>query len=91
MQKVLKAGRYMHIYNLDTVKQVNKRVRYNIWQAISDIGGFKDGLTLIVSTFLYSVASTLFVRDLTKTGLKETVPTPGQQKRRFDLANAINE
>ena len=65
----------MHVFNLDTVKQVNKRVRYNVWQAISDVGGFKDGLTLIVSTFLHSVASTLFVRDLTKTGLKETAQT----------------
>ena len=55
-----------HVIRLDTVKQVQKRVRYTLWDAIADIGGFSDGLFALIGWILRSVASALFYVDLFK-------------------------
>ena len=46
--------------------QVMQRVRYNFWQALADVGGFHDGLKLLVSLFIAPVSSILFENDLLK-------------------------
>lgn len=55
-----------HVIRLDTVKQVQKRVRYTLWDAIADIGGFSDGLFALIGWIVRSVASALFYVDLFK-------------------------
>ena len=35
----------------DKIKSLS-RVRYNIWDLLADVGGFNDGLVLILSIFM---------------------------------------
>ena len=37
-----------------------KRVRYSIWNLISDVGGFSDGIYLILSFFMTSYSAMAF-------------------------------
>jgi len=40
------------------------RQRYSCWAALGDIGGFHDGLILIVSIFMGSISSSSFTNAL---------------------------
>ena len=44
----------------DVNKQVNIRVRYSFWDALSDVGGFHDGLCLLVRLFMGPLAANFF-------------------------------
>jgi len=54
---------YLHDFSLDTKKQVQQRVRYSLWQALGDVGGFHDGLSLLVGILMSPLATLLFKRD----------------------------
>ena len=44
--------------------KIQHRSRYGVWQALGDIGGFYDGLGLIFSSIISSIAATQFLIDL---------------------------
>ena len=41
------------------------RKRYSLWDALGDIGGFHDGLVLVIGTFMTSISAFFFQSDLT--------------------------
>ena len=41
-------------------------VRLSVWQALSDLGGFYDGIFVLVKAFIAPVAATLFHTELVK-------------------------
>ena len=88
-QSTESTGKYEHIYRLDNVKQVNKRVRYTWWNAIADIGGFSDGLALLVGPFLSWLADKLFQVSLTKDSLEEPKLSSKDKKERRNLTNIL--
>ena len=54
------------IFELDNKKTQIQRQRYTFWAALGDIGGFYDGLNLLISIFLAPLSSALFFNDLVK-------------------------
>ena len=46
-------------------------MRYNLWMALSDVGGFHDGIFIIMSLFMVPLSSAIFHYDLTKNNLFE--------------------
>ena len=61
--------------------QVMQRVRYNFWQVLADVGGFHDGLKILVSMLIKPIAATFFVNSLVK-GSHQEAPLSKKQKRR---------
>ena len=49
--------------------QIEKRIRYNFWTALGDIGGFHDGLFLLLSIFMGPFSAKLFKNDLMRGNL----------------------
>ena len=39
---------YLMEFRIDTNVQILKRVRYSVWAALGDVGGFHDGLRLVM-------------------------------------------
>ena len=60
---------YEHYFVIDNNIQVVKRVRYNFWMALGDIGGFYDGLKLLITFFMAPISAILFENDLLKDNL----------------------
>ena len=56
--------KYEHKIRLDVVKQINQRIRYTLWDALADIGGFYDGLHIMIGSVLTSVAATLYSNEI---------------------------
>ena len=54
------------IFELDNKKTQIQRQRYTFWAALGDIGGFYDGLNLLISIFLAPLSSALFFNDFVK-------------------------
>ena len=44
---------------------VMSRKRYSLWDALGDIGGFHDGLVLVVGTFMTGISAFFYESDLT--------------------------
>ena len=40
--------------------QIEKRIRYSIWNLISEVGGFSDGITLICNIFMTAYSAMAF-------------------------------
>ena len=57
---------YQHYFYVDDKIQVVKRIRYNFWMALGDIGGFYDGLRLVLTFFMAPIAALFFENDLLK-------------------------
>ena len=55
---------YEHAFFIDTVVQVDKRVRYNLWMTLADVGGFRDGLYLIFSLFVGPIVAIFYENEL---------------------------
>lgn len=43
---------------------MQSRTRYNYWDALGDIGGFHDGLVLLVNVFMASYSAGMFEQSL---------------------------
>ena len=53
--------------------QVDKRVRYNLWMTMADVGGFHDGIYLIFSQFIGPIVAIFYENDLLQNNLRESV------------------
>ena len=62
----VKFTKYLHTFYIDNNVQVVKRVRYNFWTALGDIGGFYDGARLVILLFMAPIASLFYNNDLLK-------------------------
>ena len=47
----------------------NQRTRYGFWQFVSDIGGFHDGLRLLVNIIFAPIVSFSFASDFVDKGV----------------------
>ena len=55
---------YYRNFLLSVDYQEHKRVRYNFWDALGDVGGFHDGLVLLIRILLGPFAAHRFILDL---------------------------
>ena len=70
---VLEVG--LHFF-IDSEVQIKSRTRYNFWTALGDIGGFHDGLTLVIKGIIASIAAISYENDLLKGNLFAELLTP---------------
>ena len=45
---------------LGNIIHIEKRIRYSIWNLISDVGGFSDGVTLVCNIFMAAYSAMAF-------------------------------
>ena len=77
-------------FKLSGNTKYQQRVRYGVWQALGDIGGFYDGLGLIFSSIISQFAATRFLIDLfTGLHVDEHTLTTKEKKKRKQLIKAI--
>ena len=69
-----------HKAYIDTDKQILKRTRYDCWMLLSDIGGFHDGLFLLIHLMINPLAYLYFLFDFIK-GLHQDKGTSSKQRR----------
>ena len=75
------------IFQLSETLRIQQRIRYGVWQALGDIGGFYDGLGLIFGTIINQFAATKFVIELFKgVHVNQQTETAEEKKKRKDLA-----
>ena len=43
---------------------IQERRRYNLWELLGDVGGFHDGLVLLINLFLAPYAAGMFKQSL---------------------------
>ena len=51
---------YEHNFQIDPKMQQMATVRLSFWTALSDLGGFHDGIYVLVKAFIAPVAASLF-------------------------------
>ena len=69
---------------------IESRTRYSFWTALGDVGGFHDGLTLLMKVFMASIAAISYENDLLKGNLFEEHLTPDQKYSRRKLAKQVS-
>lgn len=57
---------YEHNFQVDPKMQQMATVRLSFWQALSDLGGFHDGIYVLVKAFIAPIAASLFQAELVK-------------------------
>ena len=65
---------------LDSIMSEKSRVRYSFWDALADIGGFHDGLVLLITIVIGPYAAYGFFVELVSKLRKE--PTQSKQHKR---------
>ena len=55
-----------HSIEIDADLQVQKRIRYTVWNLLGDAGGFHDGLTLLVLFLVHPFMATKFQKNIIK-------------------------
>lgn len=70
---------YMQTWLLDPEYQFMHRVRYSYWDALGDVGGFHDGLVLLVKMLLGPFTAYNFVLDILS---KERVAKPFSKRQK---------
>ena len=68
---------------------VGKRVRYSYWDALADVGGLHDGLSLIVKLLIAPLASTYFSHDLVRNSMKDRPQSYNHKERKRKLASNL--
>ena len=58
--KAARNTEYWHLCRIDTQKQIIKRNRLDLWEVLSDIGGFHDGLFILTSILLNPFSACFF-------------------------------
>ena len=67
---------YIHWIEIDSQVQIMKRIRFNFWIALAEIGGFRDGLVMLVHFITTTTMVTLFENDLISGGKVLPNPSP---------------
>ena len=62
------------------------RKRYSAWEVLSDVGGFHDGVILIVGYFVSPLVSTLFQVDLLQKTMIASKEQQSQRHTRLKMA-----
>ena len=52
------------VFELDGKTKIQQRIRFGVWQALGEIGGFYDGLGLIFGTVIRQLAATKFLIEI---------------------------
>ena len=59
-----KDGQTFYNIWLSSTTKIQQRIRYGVWQALGDIGGFYDGVGLMLGSLMSQYAATKFLMEL---------------------------
>ena len=62
--EVINEQRIEHTVLLDSIMSEKRRVRYSFWDALADVGGFHDGLVLLIKIVIGPFAAHGFFLEL---------------------------
>ena len=60
----LRSTGILHFCQIDVQKQFIKRNSLDIWDLVADVGGFHDGLLLLVGLAMYPFSTCLYQQDV---------------------------
>ena len=61
-----KGFHYEHNFQIDPRMQQMTTIRLSFWTALSDLGGFYDGLYVLIRFFVMPIAASFFQAELVK-------------------------
>ena len=56
-------------FTIDGSLNHSQRTRYNFWMALGDIGGFHDGMNLLIGIFMGPISAALFFQSFVDGGV----------------------
>lgn len=77
-------------FRLHTLVHTMTRTRYSFWQALGDIGGFHDGLVLLVRLFMGPISAFVFKADFLKKGKYAKAISTKNKLERAELAKVLS-
>ena len=80
---------YQHVLMVDAYTLEEKRIRYNFWLALSDVGGFRDGLYIILSAIIGPIVAILYENDLLKDHLRSQTLSATQKRQSENLKRVL--
>ena len=83
--------KYSHDFIIDDKVQVAKRIRYNIWMALSDLGGLHDGIFVVINIIIGPLVATAFENDLLRGSIFDWQLTAIDSQKRKNLAKLLND
>ena len=69
--------------------EYNQRKRYSFWQALGDIGGFTDGIRLLVQVFMGPLTGVLFMKDALRDRLYALEDTEAQRLEKQAVCRSL--
>ena len=66
-----------------------KRISYSFWQALGDIGGFHDGLCLLVAIVMRPFSANNFQKDVLKGSPKDSALSKKERYTRIKFAQTL--
>ena len=82
---------YWHTFQIDNNIHVLKRIHYNFWMALGDIGGFYYGLKMLLMFFMAPISAVLFENELLRGSIFAQDLTGRQKIQRNLLAQQIEK
>mmetsp|Transcript_25843 Transcript_25843/g.34559 ORF Transcript_25843/g.34559 Transcript_25843/m.34559 type:complete len:213 (+) Transcript_25843:929-1567(+) len=70
---------------------VQKRVRYTYWDVLGDVGGFHDGLLLLLGLVMGPASANHFQNDLVSGGLRDSARSMELKRKSRMVAKQLNE
>ena len=69
------------IFRLHGKNMIQQRIRYGVWQTLGDVGGFYDGIGLMIGSVISQFAASKFLLELF-TGIKVDQSNQSNQQRK---------
>ena len=77
-------------FEIEPEVQMMSRKRYNFWELLSDVGGFFEGVKLLLSFFLTTISAIYFKLDIETGSLEQDAPPNDSVKEKKEkLARKI--
>ena len=80
---------YEHYFVIDDKVQVAKRIRYNMWMALSDLGGLNDGIYVVFGFIIAPIAATAFENELISKNIFASQLSARDRQKRNNLAKVF--
>ena len=74
-----KLGTFSFLFSIAGTKNHSQRTRYSFWMALGDIGGFHDGMNLLVGILMGPLSAALFFQSFVVGGVYEASSTKDQR------------
>ena len=82
-------AQFWHSLKIDTKRQAISRSRYDFWQLLADLGGFRDGLMMLVGLFVKPLSAISFMQDFSQDSKKQSKSSSKQKLERLKVSRYL--